>query len=59
MMIYFPSFFRDLYSENTLQKYDGIHKISAGLSIACLETIIICPLERMKVFLMTNKPKVD
>lgn len=27
MMIYFPSFFRDLYSENTLQKYDGIHKV--------------------------------
>lgn len=48
-----------MYSEETMKKYDGIHKVSAGLVIACLETIIICPLERMKVFLMTKKSKID
>mmetsp|Transcript_15212 Transcript_15212/g.2179 ORF Transcript_15212/g.2179 Transcript_15212/m.2179 type:complete len:93 (+) Transcript_15212:318-596(+) len=54
MMMYFPNKFKELYSQETQRKYDGIHKISAGMLIASIETVIICPLERIKVHLMTK-----
>lgn len=55
MMMYFPAQFKQFYSEETQTKYDGIHKVSAGLLIASIETVIICPLERLKVFIMTKE----
>ena len=30
-------------------------KVLTGLSIGCIEAFILCPVERLKVFMMTRK----
>ena len=54
MMIFFPNFFIRLYPNSWTAKFKGLHKISAGIVIASIETFFVCPIERMKVFLMTR-----
>lgn len=54
MMIFFPNFFTRLYPKSLTQRFKGIHKISAGITIASIETFFVCPIERIKVFLMTR-----
>jgi hypothetical protein len=43
-------FFNDFYGKY-VSKAKGIHKICTGLSLAAVESFIICPLERIKVFI--------
>lgn len=54
MMLYFPKFYENLLSKDITKKYNSLHKILAGLTIANLEVFIICPFDRMKVFMMTS-----
>lgn len=54
MMIFFPNFFTNLYPRSWTARFKGLHKISAGISIATIETFFVCPIERIKVFLMTR-----
>lgn len=56
LMIFFPRFYEKNLSENTQTKYPGLVKILTGLSIANLEILILCPLDRIKIFLMTTQP---
>ena len=53
MMLGFPPFFREILPESIQQQYPSSIKTATALSIANFETLIICPLERMKVYLMT------
>lgn len=57
MILAFPPLFQRLYSQQLQQQYPQIQKISSGLLIAVIETFIICPLERLKIHLMTQKKK--
>lgn len=58
MVISFPNFFRAVIPKRLTDRYPGVNKILTGLSIAGIESFIICPLERIKVFLMTNERNV-
>jgi len=59
MILYFPQMFKDLYPEWIRNEYPSIHKTSAGFMIAIMESLIICPLERLKVSLMTRKNQLS
>jgi len=60
MMLYLPKFFKK-FNQNFFKKSilnsDSFCKIQTGFSIANLETLFICPLERLKVFFMTHGSK--
>lgn len=57
MMIFFPNFYSKLYPKSIVQRFHGLTRISSGISIACIETFFVCPIERIKVFLMTRMNK--
>ena len=57
MMIFFPNFYNRLYPKSWTARFKGLHKISAGITIASIETFFVCPIERIKVFLMTRISK--
>jgi hypothetical protein len=57
MMARFPNDFKRLLSEDFKQKYPDAVPTATALTSASFETFIICPLERLKVFLMTNDQK--
>ena len=51
LMIGMPNFF-----ESTLRvKNQRVQKGLTGLSIAAIESLILCPFERLKIYLMTNQ----
>lgn len=53
MMMVFPQFFKEHLPEKLQVQYPASAKLATAVSIANLETFIICPLERLKVHLMT------
>jgi hypothetical protein len=53
MMLAFPQFFKTHLPQHLQNDYPSSAKLATALSIAHLETFIICPLERLKVYLMT------
>jgi hypothetical protein len=55
MMIFFPRLYDKNLPPGVKKKYPGLSKILTGLSIANLEILILCPLDRIKIFLMTSK----
>jgi len=68
LMIYLPKYFKkcnEYFLRNTsfnrcsMRRIntDAICKIQTGISIANIETLFICPLERLKVFFMTHNIK--
>lgn len=57
MMLGFPSFFQRAIPSDIQEKYPSVVKTATGLSIASIETFVVCPLERMKVYLMTADHK--
>jgi hypothetical protein len=50
MMLYFPKFYKKYSPYNT----DGFAKVLTGLTIANIEIFIICPLDRLKIYFMTQ-----
>jgi hypothetical protein len=59
MMLFFPNFYREhILSEHIQQKYPRLPKILTGLSIANFEIVVINPLERLKVWLMTSPTRI-
>lgn len=57
LMLYMPSFFKRYLPGEVLEKYPTSPKVFTGFSIACLETGVVGPLERMKVWLITKEKK--
>lgn len=60
LMLYLPQFFKkfnDNLFKNKRFNSDSFCKIQTGFTIANLETLFICPLERLKVFFMTHAAK--
>lgn len=60
LILYLPKFFKK-FNENLFKNKklnsDSFCKIQTGFTIANLETLFICPLERLKVFFMTHAAK--
>jgi len=57
LMLYLPQFFKKFNEsifKNKKINSDSFCKIQTGFTIANLETLFICPLERLKVFFMTH-----
>lgn len=54
MMLAFPKFYNSILSEDVNKQLPSFKKALTGVTIASLETLIICPLERLKVWLMTS-----
>lgn len=50
MMIYFPKMYKKYLGDRP-----SLNKILTGLTIANIEILIICPLDRLKVFFMTSQ----
>ncbi|CAF2031413.1 unnamed protein product [Rotaria magnacalcarata] len=60
MMLFFPQFYHDHVLSHRLQKqYPRLPKILTGLSIANFEILVINPLERLKVWLMTSPTRIS
>ncbi|CAF1155144.1 unnamed protein product [Rotaria magnacalcarata] len=60
MMLFFPNFYRDhVLSVRVYQNYPRLPKILTGLSIANFEILVINPLERLKVWLMTSPTRIS
>ncbi|CAF2677985.1 unnamed protein product [Rotaria sp. Silwood2] len=60
MMLFFPNFYRDhVLSARIQQNYPRLPKILTGLSIANFEILVINPLERLKVWLMTSPTRLS
>lgn len=60
MMLFFPNFYREhILSDRIQQNYPRLPKILTGLSIANFEIIVINPLERLKVWLMTSPNRIS
>jgi len=58
-MLYFPKFFDNVLPVHMQKKYPGLRKTLSGSVIATFEIFIITPLERLKVYIMTNYHKKD
>jgi hypothetical protein len=60
MMLFFPNFYRNhVLSDRIQQRYPRLPKILTGLSIANFEILVINPLERLKVWLMTSPNRIS
>jgi hypothetical protein len=57
MMLSLPGFFQNQLPANVSSKYKDAIPTATGLTIASFETFFICPLERLKVFLITKEAK--
>lgn len=57
MMLGFPPFFQQILPVSLQQQYPTSVKTATALAIANFETLIVCPLERLKVYLMTADHK--
>jgi len=51
LMIALPDFYSKVLH---LKHNTSVNKIVTGGTIACLETFVVCPLERLKVYIMTS-----
>ena len=52
LMVGLPNFYKDVLPKN-VQDNKQVLKLLTGLSIGLLESIILCPVERVKVHFMT------
>ena len=46
-------FYSDIIPKSVQTKFPETRNIATGVSMACLDTFILCPLERLKVWVMT------
>ena len=51
-MVGLPNFYKEVLPES-LQKKKQVLKLFTGVSIGFFETVILCPVERVKVHFMT------
>jgi len=59
LMLVLPTFYNSVYSPEIKNKYPSIAKISTGLTIAVVDTFVICPFERLKVYLQTKRSDIS
>lgn len=59
MVITFPGFFERVTPKIVKDRYPSSIKVLTGTGIAIVESFIVCPLERVKVFLMTKDGDIN
>jgi len=55
LMLVLPKIYTSIYPKEIQKKYPSIAKISTGLTLAAIDTFIVCPFERLKVCLQTKR----
>lgn len=55
MMLGLPPFFRRIVPDSVQTSFPSSVKVGTGLTIASFEAVLITPLERLKVWIMTNR----
>ena len=55
LMLVLPKIYDTAYSDSLKKAYPAISKISTGLTLAAIDTFIVCPFERLKVCLQTKQ----
>jgi len=59
LMLVLPRVYSSVYSDSVKNKYPSIMKISTGLTLAAVDTFIVCPFERLKVCLQTKQTDLN
>lgn len=54
LMLALPPYFKGVLPTNIVEEYPAAAKTCSGFAMAHIETFIVCPAERMKVWLMTT-----
>ncbi|CAD8095864.1 unnamed protein product [Paramecium primaurelia] len=54
MMILIPKYYKELLPSSWIQNHPALHKGLAGATIAIFESLVTCPMERIKCQLMTQ-----
>ena len=57
-MIFLPNFYKKFIEKSTLY-FDSLPKILTGITISNVEVLVLTPLERLKVYLMTEKSNLS
>jgi len=55
LMLVLPKVYASIYSQELQKEYPSIAKISTGMTLAAIDTFIVCPFERLKVCLQTKR----
>ena len=58
LMVGLPSFYKD-HLPPSIKEHKTLTKLLTGTSIALVESILTCPIERLKVFFMTTNEKIS
>jgi len=59
LMLILPNFYNSIYSVEIKKKYPSIAKVTTGLTLAVVDTFVICPFERLKVYLQTKRRDIS
>lgn len=54
MMILIPKYYKEVMPSSWVEQHPALHKGLAGATIALFESLVTCPLERVKCQLMTQ-----
>lgn len=57
LMVGLPGFYRD-HLPKSIKDHKFYTKLLTGSSIALVEAVLTCPIERLKVYFMTNTDKI-
>lgn len=57
-MVGLPGFYK-AYLPESIREHKTLLKLMTGSSIALVEATLTCPVERLKVYFMTNQDKIS
>ncbi len=58
LMVGLPNFYKQ-HLPDSIKEHRSLLKLLTGCSIAYIEAIITCPIERLKVYFMTTEEKIS
>jgi Mitochondrial carrier protein. len=59
LMLVLPQFYNVVIPQSLKASYSSLPKIATGMSLAAIDTFIVCPLERLKVCLQTKRSDLN
>ena len=57
LLVGLPNFYKN-YLPDSIKEHKSLLKLLTGCSIALVETTLLCPIERLKVYFMTTNEKI-
>lgn len=58
LLVGLPSFYKE-HLPHAFKEYQALSKLLTGCSIAFFEAVILCPIERLKVYFMTTSESIS